>query len=271
MVFSNPMIVPAGVMAVAGDAAARRPMPFRVCVVKRDRFCAAAIAQLVATIFPDAEIVTVHTAAAALDALRASPARLALVGLALADMDGLDLLRCISQERLAWRLLVIADRWDERAEQVLASARVDGCFNPEQEDSAKLAAAIQRVAEGGSYLGALADDDRPVRNPRKPTLAQLFSPAELRVFAVIGDGCDDREAAEQLGISPTTVHTHRQRIMSKLSVHTRTELMREAVRRGVVRITPTEMLRPGFAAEINERVLPDRSPRVIMRPSGVRS
>src|SRR5690606_6872376 len=71
--------------------------------------------------------------------------------------------------------------------------------------------------------------------------------AELQVFCVIGDGSDDREAAERLGLSVATVQTHRRNIMRKLDIGSSAKLVREAVRLGVVRIRPDgEILRPGF-------------------------
>ena len=69
---------------------------------------------------------------------------------------------------------------------------------------------------------------------------------ELQVFSVIGDGSDDEVAASRLEMNVHTIHTHRRNIMKKLGVQTRTELMKEAIRRGIVRITAENVIRPGF-------------------------
>jgi DNA-binding CsgD family transcriptional regulator len=89
----------------------------------------------------------------------------------------------------------------------------------------------------------------------------LLTETELLIFAVIGDGSDDRQAAARLGLSETTVHNHRQNIMRKLGVRARTDLMREAIRRGVVRFTTTGIaLTPGMERALTDRVARSRDP-----------
>ena len=46
------------------------------------------------------------------------------------------------------------------------------------------------------------------------------------------------EIAGELGLSPHTVQTHRQRIMKKLDVHSRLDLLKFALRQGIVRLEP---------------------------------
>jgi len=82
----------------------------------------------------------------------------------------------------------------------------------------------------------------PTRQARKRTGGLLCS--------------DDATAAEALGLRPTTVHTHRQRIMRKLEVQSRTALIREAMRRGVIRFTDFGAIRPGLDGELDERKEP---------------
>src|SRR6185436_15677863 len=91
-----------------------------------------------------------------------------------------------------------------------------------------------------------------------------LTPGEVQVFCVIGDGSDNAEAAERLGLSEATVQTCRRNIMRKLDVPTSAKLVREAVRLGVVRITPDgKVIRPGF-----ERMLAAWQARKAARQSG---
>jgi hypothetical protein len=64
--------------------------------------------------------------------------------------------------------------------------------------------------------------------------------------AVIGDGSDNKEASERLGISRYTVLTHRESIMRKLDLHHSRELMQYALVHGYVVITAKGIYRPGF-------------------------
>lgn len=61
-----------------------------------------------------------------------------------------------------------------------------------------------------------------------------LTPREREVLLHIADGLTDREIAEELVISPSTVQTHRSNIMEKLNLHNRAELIKYALRRGLI-------------------------------------
>ena len=237
------------------------PVRERIVVVKAERLRAETIARAAREACPDADVTVCHTAAAAAASLRAAPAALGLFGLALPDQDGLDLLAMADCERWCRRVMIVTGRRDERTLQVLRRARIDAWFDIAAEPSGELVAAIRKVVAGGFFFsaGVLVDEKNPVVSP--PTLGQLLTETELLIFAVIGDGSDDGQAAARLGLSETTVHNHRQNIMRKLGVRTRTELMREAIRRGVVRFTTTGIaLTPGMERALADRVARSRDP-----------
>jgi DNA-binding NarL/FixJ family response regulator len=228
---------------VARPAAVRE----RIVVVKAERLRAETIARAAREACPDADVTVCHTAAVAAASLRAEPAALGLFGLTLPDQDGLDLLAVAECERWCRRVMIVTGRRDERTLHGLRRAQIDGCFDIATEPPEGLVGAIRKVVAGGAFFsaGVLIAEKFPAGAP--PTLGQLLTETELLVFAVIGDGSDDRQAAARLVLSETTVHNHRQHLMRKLSVQTRTELMREAIRRGVVRYTDTGgVLTPGL-------------------------
>ena len=51
-------------------------------------------------------------------------------------------------------------------------------------------------------------------------------------------GSPTKEVAEALGISVKTAMTHREHVMEKLGLHNRTELVRFALKKGVIRVEP---------------------------------
>jgi len=61
-----------------------------------------------------------------------------------------------------------------------------------------------------------------------------LSEREKQVLRLIGEGQTTQEIADALGISVSTVQTHRTHIMEKLNLHRRSELMKYAVRRGLI-------------------------------------
>lgn len=61
-----------------------------------------------------------------------------------------------------------------------------------------------------------------------------LSEREKQVLRLIGEGQTTQEIADTLGITPSTVQTHRTHIMDKLNLHRRSELIKYAVRRGLI-------------------------------------
>lgn len=114
--------------------------------------------------------------------------------------------------------------------------------------------AFVRGALGGGALGIvlkeMADSDLPAavraawRGERyvSPTLDARLSgesapltPRESEVLRLIALGYTSVEIAEQLGLSPRTIETHRARIHRKLNLTSRAELVRYALQRGMLR------------------------------------
>lgn len=65
-----------------------------------------------------------------------------------------------------------------------------------------------------------------------------LSAREREVLPLLADGRSNEDISAILSISPYTVQTYRQRIMQKLSLHSRSELLKYALRRGIIRIQP---------------------------------
>jgi two-component system, NarL family, response regulator NreC len=98
-----------------------------------------------------------------------------------------------------------------------------------------LVAAVRAVAAGEGYLSpaisnAVLDDyRRHVTNP-----IDLLSSREREVLQMLAEGKTNKEIAGTLNLSVYTVDAHRGRIMEKLNVHSINELVRFAVRNGLI-------------------------------------
>jgi DNA-binding CsgD family transcriptional regulator len=67
------------------------------------------------------------------------------------------------------------------------------------------------------------------------TAVPSLSPREREVFQLVAEGLRTKEIAARLGIGTKTVDTHRARLMKKLNCGSTAELVRIALREGVVR------------------------------------
>jgi two-component system, NarL family, response regulator NreC len=63
---------------------------------------------------------------------------------------------------------------------------------------------------------------------------ESLSEREREIFQLVAEGHSNKEIADLLSVSPSTVETHRTHILQKLDVHSTAELVLYAVRRGVI-------------------------------------
>jgi DNA-binding NarL/FixJ family response regulator len=102
----------------------------------------------------------------------------------------------------------------------------------------ELVGAIQAVQRGESYLDPaltrtlISDYVRKVDRTDLP--ADALTERELEVLKLVAEGLTNRQIAARLNISIKTVQSHRANLMDKLDLHDRTELVRYAIRRGLI-------------------------------------
>ena len=98
--------------------------------------------------------------------------------------------------------------------------------------------ALEEVLGGGSYLTpSLADLGSGASGqfsaPRNSPLS-LLSPRETQVLVRIAEGLASKQIAAQLQVSHRTVETHRTNLMRKLGIRKASELVRLAIREGLI-------------------------------------
>jgi len=158
-----------------------------------------------------------------------------LLDLTLPDGNGLDLLPRLQLAAPGAKVIVLTMHEGEdyffRALQGGAVGYVIKSGDPEH-----ILAALRAVLDGGVYLyPSLAKSlvGQHLHGAPKPVGSDL-SPRELEVLRLIAEGKSNKEIAATLSISVTTAQTHRNRIMEKVGLHTAAELVRYAIRRGII-------------------------------------
>ena len=69
---------------------------------------------------------------------------------------------------------------------------------------------------------------------------ERLTPREKQVFKLLAEGATSRDIAKYLSISLKTAMTHRSHVMEKLAVHSRADLIKYAVRKGILQIEAPE-------------------------------
>jgi DNA-binding NarL/FixJ family response regulator len=104
-----------------------------------------------------------------------------------------------------------------------------------------LVQAVREVAAGRRFLSPPLSEravEVYARSAERATLDlyDTLTTREREVFHLAADGYSSADIASRLFVSPRTVETHRANLMRKLGLRTQTELVRYALRRGIVRL-----------------------------------
>jgi len=161
-----------------------------------------------------------------------------LMDLTMPEMNGLEATRRISALDIGVAVLVLTVHAEEEYLVPVVEAGASGYLTKASADW-DLMEAIRTVARGEVYLPSQATALllKQVRNSGDddgPSLSTL-SPREREVLALTAEGFSSTEIGKKLFISPKTVDTYRSRIMEKLGLNHRSELVRFALRVGLLR------------------------------------
>lgn len=155
------------------------------------------------------------------------------------EMDGLEATRRIRQEMPECRILILTVHAQEKYLFPVLKAGGSGYVLKSTVDT-ELFDAIRTVANGGAFLypsaTAMLLDDYvgQLQNGPQSDAYESLSEREREVLKLLAVGHTAAEAADQLALSPKTVETYRTRIMQKLNLHGRADLVKYALARGLL-------------------------------------
>lgn len=163
----------------------------------------------------------------------------ALLDVAMPELNGLGATRIIKGQSPTVQVLILTmhDREDYLFQALRAGASGYVLKGADTED---LLTAVRSVARGGVYLypqvarGLVSDYLRRVQSGEDVPSFDGLTDREREILQLIAEGQTANQIAEDLHISPHTVQSHRDSIMSKLDLHNRAALIRYAIRRGLV-------------------------------------
>jgi two-component system response regulator NreC len=187
---------------------------------------------------PDMEIVAeVGSGLEALEAVRRVRPDVVIMDVAMPGMNGIEATRKIKEVEPNIAVLALTMHEDEQYFFQMLDAGASG-YIPKRAAPDDLVAAVRVVAQGNVFLHAtlarfLIHDVLQRADPETHT-EDMLSAREREVLTFTAEGMTSREIAQRLVISPKTVDRHRENIMAKLNLHSRAELVRYAIERGLL-------------------------------------
>lgn len=162
-----------------------------------------------------------------------------IMDISMPGLDGLEATRQIRRLDLPSQVLILTVHAQERYLFPVLKAGAAGYLNKTAADT-ELVAAVRAVAAGGAVLQPadtrrlLEDYVARMQTGEERDSYERLSDREREVLRLVAAGYTAREIGEQLSLSPKSVETYRARITEKLGLATRADLVRYALRRGLL-------------------------------------
>jgi two-component system, NarL family, response regulator NreC len=157
-----------------------------------------------------------------------------VMDVAMPELNGIEATRRMGEAAPRTRVLALSMHKDSVYVREILRAGARGYLLKDAVDE-DLIAAVRAVARGEGYLSpgvadaVLTDYRQHVTDP-----IDLLTSREREVLQLIAEGKTNKEIATTLNLSVYTVDAHRGRIMEKLNLHSTGELVRFAIRKGLV-------------------------------------
>jgi two-component system response regulator NreC len=162
-----------------------------------------------------------------------------LMDIGLPDMTGIEATRELKRQYPKIAVVALTIHEDEEYFFKMLEAGASG-YVPKRAAPEELLTAIRAAAVNEVYLypslAKLLVRDFLTKDAQEKTAEQedSLTAREQEVLVYLAEGAGNDEIGDILKISPKTVARHRENIMSKLNMHTRTELVKYAIRKGII-------------------------------------
>ena len=153
-------------------------------------------------------------------------------------LNGLEVTRQICKQPSQTRVVILS-MYANEAYVLEALGNGASAYVMKDSSSADLLLAVREVAAGRRYLSPPLSDRAIEVYQEKAKAATLdkyetLTTREREVLQLTAEGHTNADIAARLGISSRTAETHRSNLMHKLSLHTQADLIRYALRRGII-------------------------------------
>lgn len=177
-------------------------------------------------------IASATTGRQAIQMFRAHAPELIILGLALPEMNGPEIISAIRAESPGTKFLVFTStkNTDLLAAGLLTAPQG---FVHKTEPLGILREGIEAVVSGKTYWGAFATKVAEEMRHRRPS-GDALTPRLRTILQMIAEGSSTKQVAARLSISPKTVEHYRTQLAQKLGLHDIASLTRYAVRSGIV-------------------------------------
>lgn len=174
----------------------------------------------------------------ALDMVEELQPDVVVMDIAMPNMNGAEATRQIKRHFPGVRVLILTMHENQQYLAQIIRAGAIGCVLKRSAGS-ELVTAVRAAARGESYFSPtlatmMLDTYRMQLASEGHDVADLLTEREREILQLVAEGKTNQEIADLLFVSIKTVQTHRAHLMEKLDAHDRTELVKHAMRLGMI-------------------------------------
>jgi DNA-binding NarL/FixJ family response regulator len=161
-----------------------------------------------------------------------------VMDIAMPNMNGAEATRQIRRRFPRTRVVILTMHENQQYLMQIVNAGATACVL-KRSAGTELVTAVKAAARGESYFSPtmasmMLDVYRKRLVEEGSDELALLTEREREVLQLVAEGKTSQEIADQLFVSIKTVQTHRMHIMEKLDAHDRTDLVRHAIRLGII-------------------------------------
>jgi len=161
-----------------------------------------------------------------------------LMDLRMPEMDGVEAISRIKAEKPEVKFIILTTYSDDEYifKGIAAGARAYLLKDAPRDELFK---AIRMVSRGESLIQPVVASrvlDKLAELSRKTPAADTLSDREIEVLRLMAGGQSNKDIADHLSITQSTVKTHITSIFQKLNVTTRTEAVTNALKKGIIQL-----------------------------------
>lgn len=162
-----------------------------------------------------------------------------VMDITLPDISGIEATREIKKAQPSSAIVALTIHEDEQYFFEMLQAGASG-YVPKRAASEDLISAIRAAHNGEIYLyptlakALVSDFLGRSHNEQEDNALDELTPREMEVLELLAGGFTNDEIANHLVISPHTVARHRENLMRKLGLHSKSELVKYAIRKGII-------------------------------------
>lgn len=227
----------------AAEAAARAERKVRLLIAYRHALLRQGLRLLLST-EPDLEVLDeASDGREAIDKAQRLKPDVVLLDMSLPTTGALEPTRTIKRQVDGCKVIVLTAAATEEDVLGILQSGASGCVMKDS-DARELGLAVQAVHRGGAYLSPaisqrmIGDYLRLARKREDRGKVDVLSSREQEVLLLVVQGRTNQQIADELYVSVKTVEAHKAKIQQKLGIKNRAELVKYALRRGLIDLDP---------------------------------